>query len=186
MSILSTEQAEKNRKLLEQDKANALREDHGLANALAWFQSIKEMIDAYQEPNEATDYTTGEIIALETAQERARDAIQESVLSVEVRAGWHAPTSRDNAQAWEPVEYRILLTTGGPACQLVGELNKHGEPETARLQAQDWFKPWEDVPVGNIAETHFLKIYVDDVSAAYEAVRETLLTFACQFYFGEG
>ena len=42
-----------------------------------------------------------------------------------------------------PTHYKILLGTGGPAVQIVGELDEHGEPETAELQGQDWFTPWE-------------------------------------------
>lgn len=158
MSILSPEQAEKNRKLFEQDKAN---EDHGLANALAWFQSIKEMVDALEKAETAETDDGGD------AQER----ILESVLSVEVRSGWYSPAGGNADSA--PAEYRILLTTGGPACQLVGELNEHGEPESARLEHQNWGTPWEEVH-----RMHLAKID--------QRVDELLLTFARQFYFGEG
>jgi hypothetical protein len=79
-------------------------------------------------------------------EDDARQAISEDPLSAEVVK-----------------EYRILLCTGGPACQIVGELNEYGEPETARLQHQDWFTPWQD---------H----YCDE---------DILLDYARNFYFGE-
>lgn len=84
------------------------------------------------------------------------------MLGVDVRSGW---TSLNNRTELEPEEYRILLTTGGPACQILGDLNTHCEPCSADLQYQDWFKPWVDLPLS-------------DEEAA------TLVTFARCFYFG--
>ena len=83
--------------------------------------------------------------------------IDELPLSVEVRTGWHAPGDYN-----ETGEYRILLTWGGPAVQIVGELTSFGEPDNAALQCQDWLTSWETV-------------------AADEIV---LLDFARNFYFG--
>src|SRR5690606_36741655 len=58
-----------------------------------------------------------------------------------VRSGWTQPGAEMEAE-----EYRILLCTGGPAVQIVGDLNRYNEPESARLQYQDWFTPWTDYP----------------------------------------
>ena len=44
-----------------------------------------------------------------------------------------------------PSEYRLLLCTGGPAVQILGEIGAFGEPSSARLMCQDWFTPWEEV-----------------------------------------
>lgn len=63
----------------------------------------------------------------------------------------------------EPEEFRILLSTGGPALQIRGELN-HGEPSRCWLEHQDWGTPW----------TRF-----------FDADRETLMWFAGLFWFGD-
>lgn len=129
--------------------------DHAKQNAKAWLESIYEMVGAL---NAAVESETGE------GQDEAREAIEESVLSVETRNGWQPVglVSEDG-----PEEYRILLTTGGPALRLYGELNGHSEPESVSLQYQDWGTPWTD--------------YVDESGETHDA---TLMTFVNQFYFG--
>lgn len=97
-----------------------------------------------------------------TSQEEARERIEEDPLSVEVRSDWH---SLGGISA--PAEFRILLGTGGPATQIVGELDDNGEPTSARLQVQDWGTPWTDYRGDAISQ--------DD-----------LLTYCRCFYFGEG
>ena len=85
--------------------------------------------------------------------------INNDPLDVSVRSGWSAPGNL------EPEEFRILLCTGGPAVQIIGDLNQFNEPQSARLQHQDWFEPWTD----------FDGSYDEGV----------LLTYCRQFYFGE-
>jgi hypothetical protein len=92
----------------------------------------------------------------------ARQAIEEDPLSVEVRSGWHTPGEKE-----ESMEYKILLGTGGPALQIVGDLDQYNQPESATLQYQDWFTPWID--------------YYETTSEEKDA----LLTYAQQFHFGE-
>jgi hypothetical protein len=92
-------------------------------------------------------------------EEEARRTIEEDALSVEVRSGW---TSLGEPLA--PEEFNILLSTGGPAVRIVGDLDEHGEPSRARLQTQDWFTPW----------TEF-----------FGTESETLLRYCRVFYFGE-
>lgn len=97
-------------------------------------------------------------------EERARERIQEDPLSVEVRGDWYTPGSEDDGA--KPSEYSILLTTGGPAARIVGDLDGYGQPTRARFEYQDWFKPWTEV--------------VSD-SADYAV----MLQYARQFYFGD-
>lgn len=94
-------------------------------------------------------------------EEKAREQIEESPLSVEVRSDWHTPGGDST-----PGEYNILLCTGGPAVRIVGQLSEHGEPESARLEYQDWFTPWEEYRL--------------------DAEEETVVEYARCFYFGEG
>ena len=63
-------------------------------------------------------------------------------------------------------EYEVLLCTGGPAVRIRGDLSGHFEPETVRLECQDWFIAWERIST--------------DFGEA-----EALLRFVELFYFGE-
>jgi hypothetical protein len=100
----------------------------------------------------------------ELADEEQRERISsEGALTVEVRADWHIPEDRESGN---PNEYKILLGWGGPASQIIGDLSECGEPENARFQYQDWFKPWTDARLSD-----------EDT--------KTLLEYARQFYFGE-
>ena len=72
------------------------------------------------------------------------EALFEMPLSVLVRDGWRAPGQLPDDGS---EEYEILLGTGGPACRIYGTLDKYGEPDTAEMQWQDWFKPWQRVPL---------------------------------------
>jgi len=81
-------------------------------------------------------------------------------LSIEVRSNWHC-----YSDTTPPMEYRIVLTTGGPAVQITGDLNDHNKPETAFLQCQNWFTHWQNVSLTDRQE-------------------EALLAYARSFYFG--
>ena len=98
----------------------------------------------------------------ETIAEAIDQEIQEDPLSVQVRSGWEYPGAE-----FEPAEFLIELSTGGPATRIVGELNQYKEPTRPRLQHQDWFKPWTE--------------YLDATSAQ----REALDWYCDMFYFGE-
>lgn len=75
-----------------------------------------------------------------TSREDAEQRIQEDALSVEVRSGWYWPFDTESAR--QPEEFCILLSTGGPASRIRGELDAHGEPDRAWLEVQDWGTPW--------------------------------------------
>jgi len=92
-------------------------------------------------------------------EDAAREAIQDDALEICVRSDWYDLGSKDN----KPSEFYILITTGGPAVRIIGKLNEYGEPESPRLQVQDWGKPWTEY-------------FTDEV---------ILLTYCNQFYFGE-
>jgi hypothetical protein len=128
--------------------------NHAIENAIGWLGSIHEMVAALENGGTIDD----EAVATEQAQER----IQESVLSVEVRTSWHTVGNDDD----KSTEYNILLTTGGPALRIIGDLDKYCQPENARLEWQDWGTPW----------TEYRLDAEDD---------DAVLTFAQQFYFGE-
>lgn len=126
------------------------KDDRGQQTAKWQLENIMEMI----EKSNAED---------EDEREQAIEQIQEHPFSIEVRSDWHVPGQENLAN----VEYRILVSGGGPACQVTGELNEYGEPESAKIQYQDWFTSWEDVNISDEEE-------------------EALLCYASHFYYGEG
>ena len=119
------------------------------------FEWDKENAEELRELTEAATID-GE---LQTDSEAAIERIYEAPLSVEVRSGWYPPG--DDAPA--PEEFCILLSTGGPALRIRGDLDERGQPTRAWLEYQDWGTPW----------TQF-----------YKVEQSTLLTFASQMYFG--
>jgi hypothetical protein len=145
-----------------------------LANAKqqgqAQFDSIKEMVLDLERADE------GDKVGF-AAVEEVRERIYEDALSVEVRSDWYVPGDRSRHDV---AEYRILLCTGGPAVQIIGELNEHGEPETARLQVRDWFQPWTDmrplVDTSKSPKGREIENYDSE---------PILLAYARCFYFGE-
>lgn len=86
----------------------------------------------------------------EDTQEYARECVLEDVLSLEVLA------KGASMQSLAPFGYELLLATGGPAVRIVGDLDDNCEPETARLEVQDWGEPWTEVA----RDTEALMAYV--------------------------
>ena len=72
-------------------------------------------------------------------REAAETTIRDDPLSIEVRGDWHPL----DTECGEASEFKIELCTGGPAVRIVGELNRHCEPEEAHIEYQDWFTPWQ-------------------------------------------
>ena len=119
----------------------------------AWDEEYKEELDALIEAAtiEGTLYTN---------DEEARQRVEESPLSVEVRSGWTTPGSDMEAE-----EFCVLLSTGGPALRIRGELDEHQHPRRAWLEMQDWFTSW--------TEYH-----------GPEVTQDELIAFCSVFYFG--
>lgn len=80
-----------------------------------------------------------ELEELETAanghedEDDAREAILTDALSVEFRSAWAAP-----GEELTPEEFRIVLCTGGPHVELIGDLNADGTPYRVRCLYRDW------------------------------------------------
>lgn len=109
----------------------------------------------------ATATIDGELYA---SADDVRERIQEGPLSVEVRSGWYSPGDTP-----EPEEFAILLSTGGPALCIRGELNGRFEPCRAWLEYQDWGTPWTKYHSG----------------AGEGCDQQTLLMYCQQFCFRE-
>lgn len=125
-------------------------ENHAKDQAKAQLSSIIEMVKELNNHDGDDD-----------AREEAQQTIREDALSVEIRSDWHEPGATPDLSS----EYTILLCTGGPACRIIGDLSKYQEPETARIEYQDWGTPWTNYPLTSEQE-------------------EDVITYARQFYFG--
>jgi hypothetical protein len=143
----------------------------------AQFDSIKEMVEELRKWQEhpITDDTGA--TAIHENIDAARQRIMEDALSMQVRSGWYTPGAERAEQKAE--EYEILLCTGGPACRIVGELNEHGEPETARMEVQDWFQPW--TAIRPLVHSDF----ADPQNRECYDSEPILLEYARCFWFGE-
>ena len=126
-------------------------ENHALQQAKSQLGYIKELVEKLR-----ADRSNDESSAYEQ--------INEHPLEVAVRSGWHSPGSPDNEHT--PSEYLILLCTGGPAVRIIGELDEHKSPITARIEYQDWGTPWMNYMLTS-----------DETDAVLE--------YANVFYFGE-
>lgn len=150
-----------------------------IAEAVAAFECDYERLadlregrdtDGAEEWNRLNPELAEELADLEKAagdcedSDDAHERLVNQPLSLEVRSDWYSPGDPPST----PSEYCILLGTGGPATRLVGDLDANCEPSSARLEAQDWGTPWTE--------------YRGQWS---NGGRETLLTFARQFCYGE-
>lgn len=96
----------------------------------------------------------------ELDEDTMRERIDQDALSVQVRSDWESP-----GRPSEPVEFEILLCTGGPAMRIIGDLY-NGEPGNALVQYQDWFTPWEEYVIPS------------------EEQEKTMLEYCCMYYWG--
>ena len=107
------------------------RDRNATSEARAQLDSILSLVKALRDARENDD---------ETAMDKAREAILEDALEVLVRSDWVNPGSENFPVA----EFSILLATGGPACRLIGTLER-GEPYSVAMEWQDWGTPWTPV-----------------------------------------
>jgi len=143
----------------ESEHAAAMRdgENEGM-HALSLLLDAKDILNQWDDEN-AEELNTLEHEAGDCADEEdARNRIQEDALSVEVRSGW---TTSMHADDMTPEDFRIVLCTGGPHVEIMGEL-AGGTPCSAWIQYQDWGTPM----------TRFVDIE-----------ESTLLAYCREFYF---
>lgn len=137
--------------------------DHGQANAAAWWDTIKDLVQRLK---------TAEEQAIDGPDETGapRTEIEEGPLSVMVRDGWREPGASEHfLTEGGPEEFVILLSTGGPALRIWGTLDHNNQPDECELQYQDWGTPW----------TRWVPKPYD------ETFRDTLQAYASCFYFGD-
>lgn len=144
---------------------------HAEANAKGWSEGITTAYEAHQfctEGGEGRDLSREAKALLheldydgdnkDDVAEAIEERMRESALSVTVRSGWQLPDEH-----LDPEEFQILLSTGGPALRLWGDLDEHSQPYRVFMQHQDWGTPWTN---------------------CFDADREVLMWFAGLFWFG--
>mgnify|MGYP003116326192 FL=1 len=109
------------------------KENHALNNAIG---HIKSMVEDFKKDKIFENLKDFE------SQDQLRESVLNSALSVEFRSGWYS--SLDDELV--PEEFKILLSWGGPALRIIGELDNYG-PVNPKLQFQDWGTPWTDFEI---------------------------------------
>lgn len=79
-----------------------------------------------------------------TSDDDARERIQDDPLSLRIFG------ERIDGE-WTADRFELLLTTGGPAVRIMGELDEN-EPTRAWLEVQDWGTPWTDYHESGIGD----------------------------------
>ena len=115
------------------------KENQALNNAIG---HLEEMVKNYEIGSyiESQNVTTNE--DEEEKLEEIRESIINSALSVEFRSGWYS--SLDDELV--PEEFKILLSWGGPALRIIGEIEENFAINP-KLQYQDWGTPWTDFEI---------------------------------------
>ena len=119
--------------------------NHALRNAEA---HIAGWVDAYAGYNQLVSGESDEVsLDGETFTDAAAfaDQVQGTALDIQIRGPWHSPGVDDSA----PAEFQILVTTGGPAFRIIGELDQYNNPRNVRAEHQDWGTPWTEVDLDN-------------------------------------
>ena len=148
----------------------ATKEAHAITNARGQLESIKELYREFKKQEDLEAWDCGSNVYNWTT-EGIREKAQDAALSVEFRSGWSS-----NPEDMEPEEFKILLSTGGPACQIIGKLDQYKQPTDIEIQYQDWGTPWEPLQLNST--------YADkspNITSDYEALE----WFCNCFYFGE-
>ena len=145
-------------------------EAHAISNARGQLETIKELYREFKKQEDLEAWDCGSNVYNWTS-EGIREKAQDEALSVEFRSGWTS-----NLESMEPEEFKILLSTGGPACQIIGKLDQYKQPTDIEIQYQDWGTPWEPLQLNST--------YADkspNITSDYEALE----WFCNCFYFGE-
>ena len=122
--------------------------NHAIENGKGWMKSIM-------------DWSALLLSSDDDIREATIEEVYQSPLSVTVREGWKTVGGQSDLE-----EFQILLSTGGPALRIVGDIGDYGVAQNAVMQWQDWGTPW----------TEYVTTEEED---------EALLTYCQQFYLGE-
>ena len=117
------------------------KENHALNNAIGHIESMVENFEEISHLNSLNPTT-------QEQEERIEEITQEvlnSALSLEFRNGWYSDLYHLKGVT-EPIEFKILLSWGGPALRIIGEIEENFAVNP-KLQYQDWGTPWTDLEI---------------------------------------
>ena len=115
--------------------------NHALNNAISTMETMVENFKtgSYIEQSNVTTQDQEEQL------EEIRESIINSALSVEFRNGWYSDLYHLKGVT-EPIEFKILLSWGGPAIRVIGEFEENYAVNPKQLY-QDWGTPWTDLEI---------------------------------------
>ena len=96
-----------------------LHSGEGQAHSQA--QTICDLFEKWQKHNENCEYFDCDLVEEEAHEE---------VMEVLVKFDWHEPGKEKEATKL----YALVTTAGGPGVRISGKLDRHGVPETQRLE----------------------------------------------------
>ena len=139
----------------------ATKENHALTNCKGQLENIIELYKLSQQADKEGS-GNAERDFIEEATEMALDVCWKS-------DDWQAIGAKEG---FSPTKGRVLLTTGGPACQVVCDLDGDvaSNPE---IQWQDWGTPWTTPSIQCELELDF------------DTANDALEWFIDLFYWGE-
>jgi len=132
--------------------------NHALTNCKGQLENIIELYNL----REVDEFMSGERDIEQEARDMALDVCYRSQDWVEVGSN----------ESFEPTQGRILLTTGGPACQVICDLENNW-PTNPEIQWQDWGTPWTHTRIKA------------ELGIDYDTANEALVWFINLFWWGE-
>jgi len=138
--------------------ATPTKPNHALTNCKGQLENI---IELYKLSQREADWNDERDIEQE-ARDMALDVCYRSQDWVEVGSN----------ESFEPTQGRILLTTGGPACQVICDLENNW-PTNPEIQWQDWGTPWTHTRIKA------------ELGIDYDTANEALIWFINLFWWGE-
>ena len=121
-------------------EVTTVEKDHAKANAFGWSETIEDWYTRINDEN----------------YEEIEQEVQEAVLCVSIRSGWESLTSEYELT---PSEFKIELSTGGPALRIVGNLNMNQQPKNPVMEHQDWGTPWIRYAMNEEALEWFVNLF---------------------------
>ena len=134
------------------------KQNHALTNCKGQLENIIELYKLSQQEADWNDERDIE----EEARDEALDVCWKS-------DDWQAV---EDQPSFTPTKGRVLLSTGGPACQGVCDL-EDGYPVNPEIQWQDWGTPWTTPSIQCELELDF------------DTANEALVWFINLFWWGE-
>jgi len=141
--------------------------NHALDNCKGQLENI---IELYKLSNAAHDASIN--CALERSIDDPGRDIEEEAREMALDVCWKSDDWQAVGEELTPTKGRVLLTTGGPACQVI--CNLEGDyPSDPEIQWQDWGTPWTTPSIQRELELDF------------ELADSALEWFINLFYWGE-